>query len=427
MSIKSQRISLIIVFFLALCTPFGSHAAQKDTLRLTIRQADSVFFKNALIPLANRYRVQAMDAYAVQAKIWENPELYVEIPAYNPEKNIWLDAGRGGQHVISVSQLIQTGGKRSRNIALAQTRASLSKLEFEDLLRSLLFEIHSRLIDNYFDKMVIDKYAAQIDLMQSIIDAYQFQFEKGNIPLKDVLRLKAALLELNNLRVSLLTEWQDQQAELKTMLGIDQDVLPIIQPIKQDNSALSNITLPTLLDKAFSLRKDWLAENKDLELAEINKKLQKSLAVPDARLGAIYDRQANYVPGYTGLTLSFALPTWNRNQWNIAAADYELKAKKVEVSAKQLQITNEVEAAYRNALLLETEWNKTRLQLTADMEQLNTGVVENFRKRNISMLEFIDFFEAYNASIMQTNDLRSKRILAFERLNYVTGAQIVNF
>lgn len=40
------------------------------------------------------------------------------------------------------------------------------------------------------------------------------------------------------------------------------------------------------------------------------------------------------------------------------------------------------------------------------------------------MIEFTDFFEAYNNSVQQLNKLNEKRIQTYEELNYVIGEEL---
>ena len=48
---------------------------------------------------------------------------------------------------------------------------------------------------------------------------------------------------------------------------------------------------------------------------------------------------------------------------------------------------------------------------------MNTG----FQKRNISLLEFIDYYEAYKETCLQLYDMKKGVVLAVEELNTVVG------
>ena len=47
-------------------------------------------------------------------------------------------------------------------------------------------------------------------------------------------------------------------------------------------------------------------------------------------------------------------------------------------------------------------------------------------KRNISIMEFLDFYDAYKNSIIQLNNLQNARANAIENLNFSVGKDIAN-
>jgi len=75
-------------------------------------------------------------------------------------------------------------------------------------------------------------------------------------------------------------------------------------------------------------------------------------------------------------------------------------------------------------------WNFINQQ-TDDLEKnfnrLIEGVNENFRKRNISMLEFVDYYESYKETSLQLYETRKDVFLAMENLNTVVGRNIFNY
>ncbi len=60
----------------------------------------------------------------------------------------------------------------------------------------------------------------------------------------------------------------------------------------------------------------------------------------------------------------------------------------------------------------------------SDLDQLIEKYQENFEKRNIGMLEFIDFLEAYLATKKITLEAVKKAQQAKEILNYTVGTEI---
>jgi cobalt-zinc-cadmium efflux system outer membrane protein len=62
-----------------------------------------------------------------------------------------------------------------------------------------------------------------------------------------------------------------------------------------------------------------------------------------------------------------------------------------------------------------------------DFDKLLKSITENFEKRNISLLEFTDFYDSYKQNVLQWNQLQNDRIQAIETLNFSIGKPIVNF
>lgn len=66
-------------------------------------------------------------------------------------------------------------------------------------------------------------------------------------------------------------------------------------------------------------------------------------------------------------------------------------------------------------------------ELESNFNQLIKGVNENFRKRNISMLEFIDYYQTYKETCLQLHELKKDVFLAMENLNMIVGQTVFNY
>ena len=51
---------------------------------------------------------------------------------------------------------------------------------------------------------------------------------------------------------------------------------------------------------------------------------------------------------------------------------------------------------------------------------------KNFKKKNVTMLEFLDFYESYKQNVLQLNKLRFNKMSALEQLNFSVGKTIFN-
>jgi len=188
-----MRITIVLTVLL-----FPFFCSAQDSLRLSLRQADSLFLQQNLYLLSERYRIDASKAVVLQARLWDNPTLSTEWNAYNPTKKRVLDVAKGGEKIISLEQVLVTAGKRSKQVALAIENSQMTEYEFLDLLRTLKFELRSNFFDIYFLQNTLNRYQRQINTIQSTVTAFEEQYEKNNVSLRELLRLKALLFQLNN-------------------------------------------------------------------------------------------------------------------------------------------------------------------------------------------------------------------------------------
>lgn len=163
--------------------------------------------------------------------------------------------------------------------------------------------------------------------------------------------------------------------------------------------------------------------NTKYAIANLN--LQKALAKPDVTVGYSYDRAGSYVNNYHAVTVSMALPFFNKNQGNIKIAENQIEANKQYFAHTQNQLENEVLQAFTKAQENERLFRKIDKKFQTDFEKLIAGVLENYQKRNLTLIEFTDFLESYKNTVSQLNTLQNNRIQAFENLNFVVGKKVI--
>ncbi|AXE17684.1 TolC family protein [Runella rosea] len=411
-----------IIIFMAFLLPIGGLA--QDSLRISLRQADSLFVEKNLILLAERYRIDAAQASVIQAKLWDNPTLSTEWNLYNPNRQRVLDVGRGGQKIISIEQVIQTAGKRNKQVALTLENARLTEYEFMDLLRILKFELRSNFFDIFFLQNTLNRYQRQIETLERTVVAFETQYEKNNVSLRELLRLKALLFQLNNDKTEILFQLTEKQKGLKTLLNTERSVTPLVNETELSRYQLANYNVSVLNELALQNRGDVKVTESFARQAEWNYHLQKALAVPNLRIGATYDQAGSFVNNYSGLTLSADLPLFNKNQGNIKVAKTLIDYQKGIQNQKINAVANEVAAALEKVRYVENMVQSVDSKFTDQFELLNKGVLENFQKRNLTLLEFIDLIETYSESIKELNRLKADRVGAYEELNFTVGQEL---
>lgn len=395
----------------------------QDTLRISLRQADSIFLKNNFSLLAARLNIDKQKAAIIQAKLYPNPVLTADFNAYDPQNDKVFHVDETGQKSFQVDQIILLGGKRKAEIELAKSNAQIAELEFENLLRQLKYELHTALFIIHQQKELLTKYSAQLSLLDTIVQSYDVQTKKGNIPLKESIRLKSVYLNLNNQRSEIYSNYFEQLAKIQLLLQVDNFV-----ELKFNENSFGkfekDLTLKDIYELAYKNRPDYKIEEKNLELARQYLAYQKKLAIPDVHLIASYDQRGGAFQNQINSGLSIPLPFWNRNQGNIKAARYSGKMAEYSVAFARQKIESEIQLGYNQYKIAVYDYGKASQHYSSDFDEVVKGITSNFQKRNITLIEFVDFFESYNSALNEVARAKTQLVISSQQLNYLTSNEI---
>lgn len=415
-------------FIFFLLPVFVSATAQKlhaqDTLSLSLKDADSIFLAKNFQLLASSMNIEAQKAQVIQAKLYPNPVLTTAVNAYDPDnKKPFHIGGNNGQAMIQLEQLIFLGGKRKSEIELARTNTVIAELEFQQLLRQLKFRLHTDLFTAGQQELLLQQYDKQLDLLNTLLVAYEAQAAKGNIPLKDVVRLKGAYLNLNNDRSAIMKNFHETQSSLQMLLQTSA-VIKFWFSEKEIEKYIQAKTLNELQSAALQNTPELQISRKNKLFAEQYLQYQKRLAVPDITVAASYDRNSGAFRNEFNAGISIPLPLLNRNQGNIRSAQIKIKEAGYSQEAMQAEVLIRLQNAHAFYIQTVSEYQKAKSLYNEDFEVTVKGMTENFQKRNVSIIEFIDFFEAYNQVITELSRIRVQLITSGEELNFLTGRDI---
>jgi cobalt-zinc-cadmium efflux system outer membrane protein len=236
-------------------------------------------------------------------------------------------------------------------------------------------------------------------------------------------RLKGVYLNLNNDRAELMQQYFEAQATVQTLLQTTE--LIYFEFSDNDISAyIKSIPLEQLKDEALQNHPELLIMQENQHGADVFYRYQKSLSVPDVNLNASYDQRGGAFLNQINTGISIPLPLWNRNQGNIKASAFKAREAQYNLQAtRQEQLT-----ALQNHYVLYTqtviEYQKTTALYNEDFDVTVNGMVYNFQRRNVSLLEFVDFFESYNQVLAEIARMKTQLVTSAELLNLSIGKDV---
>lgn len=410
------------VLFVLLFFRIWTVTAQDDTVKLSLEDAVGRFTTCNLSLIAERYNIDMAEAEVIQAKLFDNPVISLEQNIYNRNNGKYFDVGREGEAVVEIEQLIYIAGQRNKRVRLEKINKEMAAYQFEEVLRTLRGELKSKFIDLYYTQKSVSVYDREIGYLLTLLNVYKEQSAKGNVSLLEKSRIQALLLSLQQERNDLSSELVTLQGDLRLLLGLKSSEL--LEPLF-DESVLEHIDLDKLpfaeLSARLSVRPDQKLAEAGIRASEADVRLQKSLAFPEVSLKGAYDRAGNFCNNYFAIGLSVSVPIFNRNQGNIKSARLSVLQNNSRAELARRQADNELFACYTKLEKALQLYRSSDYELERDFNRIIEGVNTGFQKRNISLLEFIDYYQAYKETCLQLYNIKKNVLQAVEDLNTVVG------
>ena len=428
--ISVWKTMILAITFSGIALPTEAQSNTADTMRVNLVQLEKRFLDSNLLLLAAHYNVDAQKALIEQARLWDNPVLNTDqvIAAggkFFPYGKA-ADGSYNGQYYIQVQQLIKTAGKRNKLISIATTNAKLSELQLQDVLRNLRYQLRT---DFYTLRQQLNTrrlYQEQLQQLQVLVNGMEAQWKAGNIAQKELLRIQALVISLQQDLNTLERSIQDTETDLKTILqmkepGFIQPVTEKLQEIQLNSLAETDL----LFETAKKNNPYYQLQQTQTVLQQQNLSYQKALRVPDITLGPNFDRNSNFTPNYVGLGISLPLPLLNKNQGNIKSAEFSIKQQQAISSNAETELKNNISNAAQKLMLLWKQQSGTQRTFYQQYENMFGNVLQSYRQKQIGLLEFLDFFTDYTSAQQRLQQQTLDLQLAKEELNYHSGTDIL--
>ena len=412
---------------------FGVYVNAQDKKVVLSKEAiEAKFLEQNFDLLAKRIEISQEEALLIQAKLWPNPTF--EISEVNLWKTtdieeqdpIWGNWGKAQQISLHLEQEIQTAKKRRKNIALQQLTIEERALEFETILRETKLDLRATITQIQGYQLLFNLYSKQIEQIKMLTKAYKNQFDHGNISQAEYVRLKAEELKLQKDFNEVKKEHQEALKELKNFIAlkayediyIPDDLLPSAQLV-------SELEIENWITAAVQDHPELLLTLNNEEQAKKRLEIEKAERIPDLTLSVDYDRAGGIMKNFVGFGVAFDLPILNRNKGNIKEAKLEIRKSELETSNKVTEITNNIIESFKNyneAVILYKDIDENHEQ---QLDKLINAYYKNFEQKNVSLIEYLDFLDAYIDNKTMIIEAKQNLIDEFENLQYAVGKELL--
>ncbi|WP_352431027.1 TolC family protein [Pyrinomonas sp.] len=328
-----------------------------DASALTAEQLVEMALARRADLLAARARAEAARARALQAGLRPNPTLETE---YGTPRFLGGEAEL--DFSVGVSQLFELGDKRRLRKEAARLEAERVEAELHALEQRIASEVRAAFARAVAAGQLLETLNQLVALGEDLERATAARLKEGDVAAVD---LDAVRVELERVRAERARAQADFEAELialRSSVGLDLDAPLRVAPLEERpprlDFSLAELTEIALRERA-DLRAARLAESASaarLRLAEAQRtpdvaavaRFSRSKQIVDLpeRLGGVaLDRDNELTFG-----LQVALPVFNRNQGEIAAAASERVQATKEREFLEAAIKRDVALGYRRYL-----------------------------------------------------------------------------
>lgn len=404
---------------------FFTAAQPKETLLLSKQEAETLFLQQNFDLLAARLEISQSEAQLIQSKLWPNPTFTLG------DVNLWKNNtveeqptlinqwGKITQFSLEIEQVIQTTGKRRKNIELQQLAVKEKNYEFEAILKQLKLDLRTSLAELHYQSAIQNLYKNQVEATEKLTKAYQSQLNHGNISQADYIRLKAATMQFKKELLDVNKEYEAVSKTVKNLLGLDASVtLEITNAFAIPKVTLSEMQLNQWIQASQEKHPSILLSQNLQAQAEKKLAIEKATRIPDLAFTANYDRAGNIMQNFVGVGLSFDLPVFNRNKGAILEAKLEIDKQSKAVASKVKENANDIQEAYRLLLQSQGMYNSIEPNYEETLDQLLLSYHENFLNKNVNLITYLDFVDAY---------LQNKTLLLETQKDLVEHVELLQF
>jgi cobalt-zinc-cadmium efflux system outer membrane protein len=340
---------------------------------------------------------------------------------------------------VGIYQEFETGGKRPARLASARLATSMSRTDFADTQRTLVFNLRQAFIAALQAKSDLNFARDNLANYKKVVDLNRFMLEQGAVSRADFLKIELQMLQFQTDLDDAALALKTAKAALRALVGPSN--LPQEFDIAGELRAVPlQKSLSELQQMAIANRPDLKSAETGREKASADVRLAKANRWPDPTIGTSFLHTGNEIGGPSwfqpfypkgsssnamGLGIaSVPIPIFNRNQGEIARTKSEERRADFLAEATRNQVLQDVETAYasfessRLRVRLYEETYLSRAKESLDIEEFS------FRNGAASILDFLDAERTYRTTQLAYRQQLASYLTTLAQLEAAVGAPV---
>lgn len=295
------------------------------------------------------WEVRAAEARRLQASLFPNPELSVEIENVSGE----LEGFRQAETTVSLAQCLILGGKRARAIRVAAIGTEIAGWEYESKRLDLYAHVVQAFVSVLGAQARLEVAEEMRGVAERVLRAAEKRVDVGAASPVERTRAQVALSRARNEVVAARQALESARIRLALAWGSAEPKFA-----RAEGSLAAAVELPPLPSVRERLvdNPDLVAAAARLRMREAALQLERSSRIPDVTLSAGYRRLEGEDADTMVFGLSVPIPAWNLSQGtireasaNLSRAEWEERTVRAAAEAALADVYSELSAALEEA------------------------------------------------------------------------------
>lgn len=330
------------------------------------------------------WQVRASEARALQEGLLPNPEIEVEVEDFD-------STGTGfdtAETTITLSQLVELGGKRRKRMEVAKLESGLAGWNYEAKRLAVFTETTKAFVNVLASQERVVLAESSAKLAKDVFQVVTERVKAGKVsPLEQTrakvtlstsqIELKRSKQELDVARKQLVAMWGGESPRFSTVKGEFEAVINKIPPIAE--------LLPHVLHNP-----DIAIWETAVRLKESAVALEEAGRLPDLTTSAGIQRFEETGDDAFKFGLSLPLPLFDRNQGSIREARYLVSKARAEQKATDVDIRKELAEVYQELLSSHLTVFALRNEVMPAAQRAFEGVRDGYQQGKFGYLEVLD-------------------------------------
>jgi cobalt-zinc-cadmium efflux system outer membrane protein len=417
---RSTRAGWLLGCLVLAITMMPGPGFAQGPVRISLDEAIQLALQHNHTLLAARTMILQSQAEETTANMRPNPTLLGNAEYLSPTHANTDYLNNASEFDVGISYLFERGRKRQRRLQAAKDITAQTRSLVADNERSLTFSVATQFVNAQLAESTLELAEQDLESFQKTVDVGEIRFKAGAISEDDYLKIKLQLLQFE-------TDFQQAQlsrvqalSDLRQLLGYESvsenyDVAGQFdyQPVKGN--------VEDMQMKALQNRPDLRAAQQGVTAAKSQYELQKAIAKVDITGQVNYTHvSALNTASFFG---SFPLQMFDRNQGEIARANYAITQAQEQHKAASEQVLTDVHDAYQG---LRTNDKVVTLYRSGylDVAQKDRDISQYAYQRGAaSLLDFLDAERSYRVTQLAYRQALAAYLLAVEHLREAVGVR----